>query len=53
MFDLLKKRVVRLFVCVKLDFLPIEFWKEEIFSVTNYKLGIFMKTFMVDMSSSN
>ena len=53
MFDLLKKRVVRLFVCVKLDFLPIEFWKEEIFRVTNYKVRIFMKTYVVAINSSN
>ena len=53
MFDLLKKRVIRIFVWVKLYFLPIEFWKEEISRVTNYKLGIFMKTYMVAINSSN
>ena len=53
MFDVLEKRVIRIFVCVKLDFLHIEFWKEEIFRVTNYKLGIFMKTYMVAINSSN
>ena len=53
MFDLLEKRVIRIFVWVKLYFLPIEFWKKEIFRVTNYKLGIFMKTYMVAMNSSN
>ena len=52
-FDLLEKRVIRIFVWVKLYFFPIEFWKDEIFRVTNYKLGIFMKTYMVPMNSLN
>ena len=51
--DLLKQRVIRIFLWVKLYFLPIEFWKKEIFRVTNYKLGIFIKTYMVAMNSSN
>ena len=53
MFDLLEKRVIRIFVWVELYFLPIEFWKEDSFRVTNYKLGIFMKTYMVAINSAN
>ena len=53
MFDLLEKRVIRIFVWVKLYILPIEFWKDEIFRFTNYKISIFMKTYMVVINSSN
>ena len=53
MFDLLEKRVIRIFVWVKLYFLPIEFWKDDNFRVTNYKIGIFMKTYIIAINSSN
>ena len=45
--------VAKILVFLKLSFLHIEFWKEKIVRVIGGKFGIFMKTYMVGMNSSN